>query len=335
MSNDAEFLDISGYSFSGKSAFYDLLSPLQGVKGFGLECEFDLIRARGGILDLYDCLAVHWTLPRSSVAVRDFNKLVRFLGGGEGLIDRLFRGGARYDALFPGFTNFATNYIKDLTRASWNGYWPFADFCDGPMETFYKKCLERFRNRHTPVFLARTTPDDFVCKTKLLMQSLASSAASSTTKYVIISNSINPDSPDDGLQFYHKAKSIIVDRDPRDIFLAAKHSADVKVGAAAIGENVQDFVKRFLCVRSGSRLDRFSVKRIYFEQLVLDYENCCRDVALFTGLNLPDFESSFDTVFDPKKSVKNVKMWEDNRKYRKFREDISFIESSLPEYLLH
>jgi hypothetical protein len=43
-------VDLSGYSFSGKSAVYDLLQEFEGYKMQGKEFEFDLLRCPGGLL---------------------------------------------------------------------------------------------------------------------------------------------------------------------------------------------------------------------------------------------------------------------------------------------
>ena len=87
MNTSNRVVDISGYSFSGKSAFYDFLTDYKFVKGLGVETEFDLIRSKNGILNLYENVVENWSLVRSSVAIRDFKRLVYFLGGERKLLD--------------------------------------------------------------------------------------------------------------------------------------------------------------------------------------------------------------------------------------------------------
>jgi hypothetical protein len=97
-------IDLSGYSFSGKSAVYDLLSEFEGYGNHGKEFEFDLIRTSNGILDLYNQLVLNWSPVRSSEAIRAFNDLIVSYGGDGSLISRLTRSGRHYDKLFPDFT---------------------------------------------------------------------------------------------------------------------------------------------------------------------------------------------------------------------------------------
>ena len=103
MNLETSVLDISGYSFSGKSAVYDLITSYETASTHGVEFEFDLIRAKGGISDLCDSLAINWNIVRSSVAIRDFRRLSYFLGGEGTIADRIFRGGPQYGRVFKDF----------------------------------------------------------------------------------------------------------------------------------------------------------------------------------------------------------------------------------------
>ena len=44
-------VDLSGYSFTGKSAIYDFLTDYSNVKAHGVETDFDLFRSKNGILN--------------------------------------------------------------------------------------------------------------------------------------------------------------------------------------------------------------------------------------------------------------------------------------------
>ena len=94
MNLETSVLDISGYSFSGKSAVYDLITSYETASTHGVEFEFDLIRAKGGISDLCDSLAINWNIVRSSVAIK-FSPSGYFLGV-KAPSNRIFRGGPQY-----------------------------------------------------------------------------------------------------------------------------------------------------------------------------------------------------------------------------------------------
>lgn len=76
-------IDVSGFSFTGKSAFYELFSNSPELNSFGVEVEIDLLRVQGGLIDLHHALCINWSPIRSSEAIRRFSKLVHYLGGEE------------------------------------------------------------------------------------------------------------------------------------------------------------------------------------------------------------------------------------------------------------
>ena len=123
-----KIVDLSGYSYSGKSAYYDLFSSLSSVKSFGVESEFDLIRVQGGIYDLFQSLTDdNWSLIRSSNAIHLFKNLVSNLAGKRSVITRLNNLGLYYDDLFPGFLYKSSLFIDKLILSSYNAYWPVPD----------------------------------------------------------------------------------------------------------------------------------------------------------------------------------------------------------------
>ena len=103
-------IDFSGYSFSGKSAYYDLVREFDTTKSYLREFEFELLRVPGGILELYSNLTYNWSPIRSSESIREYIKLIKKLGGNSNLLSRLSNNGNRYDEFFPEFTKLSRIY---------------------------------------------------------------------------------------------------------------------------------------------------------------------------------------------------------------------------------
>ena len=75
-------VDLSGYSCSGKSIVYDLLTCSKSFYGFGVNFHFELSRAPGGIIDLREAISgENWSPIRSSEAIRRYFRLIENLGG--------------------------------------------------------------------------------------------------------------------------------------------------------------------------------------------------------------------------------------------------------------
>lgn len=327
------YVDLTGYSFSGKSAAYDLLTAGAHFKKFGKEVEFDLIRSRGGIFDLYDSISLNWTLQRSSVAIRDFRRLTHYLGGGSGWVDRVIRGGSRYDLHFPGFSSIVQDYVKSLVIASWNGYWPFSDYAEHPVLMPFQKLRKKLGRVSYRVDVARLEPSDFVSATREFTDKLAAAALNGNAGAVVTSNALSPHAPQAGMEFFSDIRCIVVDRDPRDVYLSALDSPDPKVGRAAIGESVFDFIKRYRMVREGVGGNHPQVKRIFFEDLVCDFDDCRRELGDFLEVPVTALLPNASTGFHPEKSKHNVQMWLDNKRYSMQRLSILEIESELQPYL--
>lgn len=328
-------LDLSGYSFTGKSAVYDLLPNGPHFKKLGREVEFELIRVRGGIFDLHDALVINWTLPRSSVAMRDFRRTAFYLGGKKGVFDKLFRGGAAYGIHFPGFSNLVEKYLNSLTLASWQSYWPFMDYSDPAYITPLKKLRERLFRSSKHVELARPAPTSFIASTTAFTSGLVHSAvAESGSSYLVTNNGFSPDNPSSAMRFFKHAKSVVVDRDPRDVYLSAKKSALAGVKDAAVGNSVEDFVRRFRALRVFSGNDGDDVKRIYFEELVSHFDETRAGLASFLNVPLDTLSLDKSEGFHPEKSKSNVGMWLNNKNYHAHREALLGIEKNLPEFLV-
>ena len=328
-------LDLSGYSFTGKSAVYDLLPDGPHFKKLGREVEFELIRVRGGIFDLHDALVLNWTLPRSSVAMRDFRRTAFYLGGKKGWVDKLFRGGAAYGIHFPGFSNLVEKYLNSLTLASWQSYWPFMDYSDPAYITPFKKIRERLLRSSKHVELARPDPAAFLALTRTFTSDLVHSAiADSGSSYLVTNNGFSPDNPSGAMRFFEHAKTVVVDRDPRDISLSAKKSPLAGVNDAAVGSSVEDFVIRFRALRKCLGNDGDSVKRIYFEELVTNFDETRVGLANFLNIPLDTLSVDESAGFHPERSKSNVGMWLNNNNYHAYRAAILGIEKHLPDFLV-
>lgn len=328
------YLDLSGYSFTGKSAVYDFITEYEGVKALGKEFEFDLFRSRGGILDLYSAISGDWGLVRSSVAVRDFRRAIYFLGGHGGIIDRFLRGGPRYDSHFNNFSELSNSYIDSLVQAKWNGYWPFYDYADGPLLIPLKKSISRLFNRQSTIEVGRVSSEEFLEHTEKYIESIIDSSLSESERILTVNNSVDPANPMATLKFIKNSKSIIIDRDPRDVYLAAKCHEDKDVASAVLGGGIDEFINRFKIIRhvKNEEVDEVDILRISFESFVLQHELEKKRIEDFIGMDNLVAHKYAGRYFSPKISSKNIGMWKNNE--YEFSKEIKKIENELSEFLV-
>lgn len=329
-------IDVSGFSFTGKSAFYELLSNAPELSSFGVEVEIDLLRVQGGLIDLHHALCINWSPIRSSEAIRRFSKLVHYLGGRRKIWDRFFRYGPHYDEFLSEFTSESEIFLKNLILATWEGEWPFAAFNESHSFSMAKKYLRKFGlSRLEEIYLSSVDSDDFKECSRAYISKIFSLGKVGCAG-VLINNCFEPFNPIFGMEFFPEARSIVVDRDPRDIYISASNNRiinGVDVGGAVVGGDVNAFIARFLTYRKNISIAcSEQLHRTRFENLVLNFD---QEIVALKKLIYPlrlDWEK-LENSFNRERSLKNIQQWrlDQNKKYNK---DIKLIESRLCEYCM-
>jgi hypothetical protein len=328
-------IDLSGYSFTGKSAYYDLLSSSHNICAFGVESEFELIRVQGGIIDLYQALCISWSPIRSSEAIRNFKRLIRYLGGRRSIIDRFLRHGSHYDSIINNFTEKSEKFIDQLIIAQWEGEWPFANLNESHALTIFKKHLKRIGiGKRETVYLSSFSEKKFIEICNSYICELFEDCYDPNRQGLLLNNCFEPFDPLLSMKFFPNARSIIVDRDPRDIYISASKARivnGVDVGGAVIGGGVENFIERFLIYRNNvSQVLSPNLMRTNFENLILNNRNEIERLSDFlTPLKL-DWSAKGQNL-NIERSGKNIRQWmqPDNKKYRN---DIKLIEDRLSDY---
>ncbi len=129
--------------------------------------------------------------------------------------------------------------------------------------------------------------------------------------------------------YINNMKVIIVDRDPRDIYLMNQMRWK---GAAFICDttNIDEYITWYRSMRFNLKKDieNPNTIKINFEELVYNYET-----TLSTILNFVDISSELHInkkkFFDPDVSIHNTKLWKGNHNYKN---EITKIEELLFEY---
>ena len=325
-----KYLDLSGYAFTGKHAVIDLMREFRGYCVPHFQFEFNLLRIQGGIRDLETALVDDWSLIRSDAALRRFEKLVKRLAGRNywlGPASWFSAIGAGYDEYFHGqFSPLSKKYVEGLVEAAWHADWPYplTDISAG--ELFFRKLLRQLRIRRAMDFNVRlSAPKNFLDLTKSYLNGLMAAFADNQADIhtVVMHNSFEPVNPIRAARYFHDAKCIIVDRDPRDNYVAGLWYRPTALPP-------EQFIHRYRLYREavgGRKEEDGIILRINFEDLVLDYQKTLEKILAFLGETSASHVSP-KKYFDPAVSVKNVGIW---KSYPK-QDEITAIARELKEY---
>jgi len=328
MEKHYKFLDLSGYAFTGKHAVIDLMREFEGYHVPHFAFEFCLLRIQGGILDLKTALVDDWSPIRSDAAIRRFKKLVKRVGTKNSRLDprTWFEAiGLNYDEHFNHlFFELSERYLAELVEVSWKAAWPFAMADWSGSELLWRRLKRRvgFKDAfEVEMYLA--PPDNFARATRRYLCDLLSSNVAPDTTTIVMHNAFEPFNPYRCLDFFDSAKSIIVDRDPRDNFVAMSLYKFLALPAA-------EFTKRYRVYRMAAQRNMKpsdQILRIQYEDLVLRYDEALARILTFLDED-KTVHATPRKYFNPAISVKNIGIWKSHPNQK----DIEYIARELPEY---
>jgi hypothetical protein len=298
------YVDLSGYAFTGKHAVIDLMREVERAHVPHFQFEFALLRIQGGILDLDHALCDSWSPIRSDAAIRRFRRVVRRFGASNHLTRprSWFEAvGWNYDEYYGGrFFELSDRYLSRLVQDSWRAPWPYplADLAGG--ELFVRKAKQKLRISSAMDFeVALSRPTDFIEATREYLQDVLTSNVSDDTATVVMHNAFEPFDPARSIRMFHHAKSVVVDRDPRDNYVQGLWYKPVATG-------VDQFIRRYRTYRTATNyMPHPDVLRIRFEDLIFEYDATVGRIFEHLGI-AQSRHVRRRAYFDPEVSRKNV-----------------------------
>jgi hypothetical protein len=236
------------------------------------------------------------------------------------------------------------NYFDKIIQLSWKGH-GYADvLVRPPLEIFIKRCLfktakilrfnqlSRLYNLLYPHNISISImPGCFDSASGEFISDILDAIGREPDKVTVLDQPFEGCNPVKSFKFFDNPKAIIVDRDPRDLYLFVKKFLRPRgrEGYQIPCANADEFIKytRLMHQTPPDLHSNNDLLFINFESLIYDYENTIKKISNFTGLTDHAHKGKY---FKPAHSRNNTQLF---KKYGGFEDDIKKIESELSEYL--
>lgn len=325
----------ASYGGTGSSVVTDLLKEFDNAKSFG-SYEFTIAHEPNGISDLQHYIVDDFHRIKVDEGIYRFEKNIQKIS-------------KVYDANFNNkFTLITNDYLNELVSVCWKGnsfthqdrYSKIEYFIRFSVSDKIQRILHKILRRSTgyefvPRFpkmdmkLPSCTKEQFLNITRKYTESIFDVANDNGYEYIVFDQLVPPTNTSRYINYFNDLKIIVVDRDPRDLYLLNKMFW--KEGWIPT-DNVEDFIQYFNIIRDPLKYekdDEDKVLRVKFEDLVLKYDESIDCITKFIGISKEShiYKKKF---FNPEVSIKNLKLW---KKYKDYDEDIKIIEQKLSEYI--
>lgn len=325
------------FGSTGSSAVSDYLKECENVHVMD-KLEFTIAPAVDGLQDLeYNIMKKCARQSSSIYAIQRFRKLI--LSKRKGWNKRT---GISYKAI----ENELANFIHGITQVEYVGFSPMIDKKHSAFLKSYfgnslieKRFVFPLEKRHIikeninfyPLEKVQMSikPDNFYEASKVFTSNILREMGVDLGKTVVLDQAFSGCDPAGSFLFYDDPYAIVVDRDPRDLYIFAKKVL-LSRGRFMPSDTVENFVTYYRKLRENQpyRIPNERILLIQFEEMVYNYEVAVSKIDRF--LNVQNDHRK--TIFVPEMSVANTNLI---RKYPEFAEDVRIIEEQLSEYLFH
>lgn len=321
---------VVGYHDTGASVVDDLLRECDNIANGTSGAELRVLHDPDGISDLEHHLVIDPHRLSSSLSIRRFldycdrqARMERKLVGSDwdfkvrefanSLICIKYKGWLEGDELFfplwqKKYYWFlrAVNYFlpKSIKKQRWHNFFPNE-------ETYYSSLTE----------------EEFIEKTKTFVNWICEKMNPEHKEYLVLDQFASSHNPCNACRYTDDLKIIIIDRDPRDLYIH-----DVKLYEEHIlAPEALYFAKQYRLIRREViKDDPSKVLRVYYEDLIYKYDDTIAKVFDFLGIDPSIHHVQKKKFFNPAISINGTQLW---KKYPQYADEVRIISEELRDML--
>lgn len=308
-------IGICGYGGTGSSAVIDLLKEFEDIKV--LNDEFQIIHEPDGITSLYYSI-VSKSMFNFNVSAKRFLKKMK---------NKLTDKNSKLYQLLD-------DYIENLSQIVWYGYseidpndisihyppilWKLFRFIKRIFSKILKDIYFPFGNKR---YYSGITTEEFINTSKTFLTNYFLLLGYKINDTLVIDQLFSATNILFEMSLFDNAKAIIVDRDPRDIYIDSKYINSYRFIPQ---NNVYDFVLFQNVVRNiiENSIMGENIIRINFEDLILNYENTVELISKFLSVKKHSKKGAY---FIPEKSRKNIFIY---KRFEQYASEINYIANN-------
>lgn len=327
---------VAGYHSTGTSAVTDFFTGFDNVCSID-DTEIRIAHDFGGISDLEYYLVENNHRNNTSIAVKRFVKLIDELNG-----KRINNGYKRYFG--SEFIKASKEYVSEISELRTHSLCHQDIINRGKVFSSIDRLYNKVMNilHRSPKETGRryslikkseygyfTSIDEtvFIQATCKYTERLLKAFNQKNKEYVMLDQLVPPTNIERYRRyFFDPLYVIVVDRDPRDLYIQEKI---FNWGVVPL-DTVDDFCEWYRITRAHRKKEVVSKQTIFinFEDLVYKYEETSKKLIQF--VEMKDDFSIEHSKFNPDYSIHNTNLVKQHPEYQK---DIERIEKLLPEYL--
>ena len=329
-----KIITTTGYGTTGSSVVTDLLNEFDNVTSYG-DYEFRWLFDIHGLRELEVGLFQLNNRQNSDYHIKAFKRYVDYISNS--IATRYYNHAFNED-----FKKLSYEYVESLIDVEWSGYW-HRDIMDENIlrkllyyaERFIQKIILRQKDTASkyyrkPMYYAKPSKEKFLTNTRKYLDNLFD-GMKIKTDFLALDQLVPPENTSEFLKYFDdNVKIVIVDRDPRDLYLLERYEYQE---TWVPYQNIDDYIKWYRLIREHryeEEIDKNNVVFVHFEDFIYDYDNTIDKVLVFCEIDKSEWKNK-RKYFDPDISIKNTKKW---LVYPEASREIELIKKELSEFLV-
>lgn len=309
--DNLNYIHVLGYGWSGSSAIIDLLKEYDCI--FVPNLEFRLIKERYGLMNLETMLTVQWDPIETDIAIKDFLWLTKKLD--ERISKFYFHFGHCYSSTIGShFLKVTDDYIGKLVEYQFNSSWHFFYW----RLSVFQRVLYWFRKKfhlseysEQMYFTMPMTTESFEAETRDYIDNIFKPLVDKSKKLIVLDQGVPAHYPEYAFKYTNNARVIIIDRDPRDVYVDLVNCQELIGAELAKEDNADMFIDWYKSLHFRKNeiiLNKEDVLFINFEDIILNYDESVKKIERYLGIN-SDNHINPKAFFNPQLSKTNIGIW--------------------------